>query len=53
MAQLVARQFWELDAAGSSPVIPTNKKGTLLGAFFIALKFEKDLNLKKARTVKK
>ena len=23
VAQLVARQFWELDAAGSSPVIPT------------------------------
>ena len=23
VAQLVGRQFWELDAAGSSPVIPT------------------------------
>ena len=27
--------LWELDAAGSSSVIPTNKKGTLQGAFLL------------------
>ena len=26
VAQLVARQFWELDAAGSNPVTSTNKE---------------------------
>ena len=34
VAQLVARVLWEHDAAGSSPVTPTNKQeGTLMGVF--------------------
>ena len=38
-------------AAGSNPVIPTIKKSTHRGAFFYARR--EDLNLKKARAVKK
>ena len=34
VAQLVARQFWELDVAGSSPVTPTTSERTLICSDF-------------------
>ena len=50
---MVARQFWELDAAGSSPVTPTKKTPVAMATGFFSLVNEKDLNLKKAYDVKK
>ena len=38
MAQLVARDVWDVDAAGSSPVIPTKIKAALLRRFDFNLK---------------
>ena len=47
---MVARQFWELDAAGSSPVIPI-KKELIPKVWVLFLFIEKDLNLKQAECV--
>ena len=48
VAQLVARQFWELDVAGSSPVTPTkNKLLTFVGSLF----FVQGENLRRSRSV--
>ena len=53
VAQLVARLLWEQDAAGSSPVTPTKKRNLTQWGFFFYYCNQKDLNLKKARGVKK
>ena len=52
---LVEHYVRDVGAAGSNPVIPTNKKGISHSGvpFFYYLGMAKDLNLKKARSVKK